>query len=273
MSFSLSSLQDYASYAKNMAVTATTLVAGTELEKKLTEATSNEPWGASGTMLTELSRATFSYEDFKVIMAFIWKNLELTGSLWRVVYKTLNMLDHMLRNGSDRVIEDARDHLRELKALHKFEFVDPEGKDSGINVREKSKQIVELLNNNEQLAEEREKSRGVRNRYTGVSASDMGVADSAPKDIDSKKGWSDDDFKFAADRGRTAKQEASLTSYMSGVFSTVTEYANVRQPSTGAPAPRRPGAYAPKLFFRAARIPSPHWHTPEGNAGGCRPAP
>ena len=118
MSFSISSLQDYASYAKNMAVTATTLVAGTELEKKLTEATSNEPWGASGTMLTELSRATFSYEDFKVIMAFIWKNLELTGSLWRVGYKTLNMLDHMLRNGSDRVIEDARDHLRELKALH-----------------------------------------------------------------------------------------------------------------------------------------------------------
>ena len=128
MNLSLSSLSDYASYAKNVALTATTLVAGTELEKKLTEATSNEPWGASGTMLTEISRATFSYEDFKTIMSFAWKNLQLSGSLWRVVYKTLNMIDHMVRNGSDRVIEDCRDHLSEIKAKLKFEFVDAEGK-------------------------------------------------------------------------------------------------------------------------------------------------
>ena len=177
MSFgtSFGALADYASYAKNVASQATTLVAGSELEKKLAEATSNEPWGASGTMLAELARATFSYEDFKTIMAFTWKNLQLTGSLWRVVYKTLNMLDHMIRNGSDRVIEDARDHLSKIKALQKFEFIDPEGKDSGANVREKAKQIVELLGNEENLNAEREKARSSRNRYTGVSAKDMGV--------------------------------------------------------------------------------------------------
>eukprot|EP00965_Chrysotila_dentata_P022711 752496-Pleurochrysis_carterae.AAC.1 len=56
---------DMASYAKNAASTASTMVAGTELEKKLAEATSNEPWGASGTMLSEISQATFNYEDFK----------------------------------------------------------------------------------------------------------------------------------------------------------------------------------------------------------------
>ena len=114
-------------------------VAGSELEKKLTEACSNEPWGASGTMLSELARATFSYDDFKTVMVFVWKNLQLTGSLWRVVYKTLNLLDHLVRNGSERVIEDARDHLRELKALQKFEAVDTEGKDTGVNVREKAR--------------------------------------------------------------------------------------------------------------------------------------
>ena len=234
MSFSsFSSLSDYASYAKNVAAQATTLVAGSELEKKLAEATSNEPWGASGTMLSELARATFSYEDFKVVMNAVWRNLQLTGSLWRVVYKTLNLLDHMLRNGSDRVIEDARDHLRELKALQKFEYIDGEGKDSGVNVREKAKQIVELLNNEAQLNEERDKARGVRNRYTGVSASDMGIQPnkSAPP-ASSKPGWSDDDFKFSADRSRsssTAANSASLTSMMSGVFSTVTEYAQVNE--------------------------------------------
>lgn len=39
---------DLSSYAKNAVQNATTLVAGSELEKKLAEATSNEPWGASG---------------------------------------------------------------------------------------------------------------------------------------------------------------------------------------------------------------------------------
>ena len=39
------------SYARNAVQSATTLVAGSELEKKLAEATSNEPWGASGAPL------------------------------------------------------------------------------------------------------------------------------------------------------------------------------------------------------------------------------
>ena len=232
-SFSLSGLADYASYAKNVALNATTLVAGSELEKKLAEATSNEPWGASGTMLAELARATFSYDDFKVVMLAIWKNLTLTGSLWRVVYKTLNMLDHLIRNGSDRVIEDARDHLREIKALQKFEFIDPEGKDSGANVREKAKQIVELLGNDEVLNAERDKARSSRNRYTGVSAQDMGVDTDKKEEPKVAKGFSDDDFKFAAERGRASSGSAAgaigLSSMMTGVFSTVTEYAQVRR--------------------------------------------
>jgi epsin len=243
MNLSLSSLSDYASYAKNVALTATTLVAGTELEKKLTEATSNEPWGASGTMLTEISRATFSYEDFKTIMSFAWKNLQLSGSLWRVVYKTLNMIDHMVRNGSDRVIEDCRDHLSEIKAKLKFEFVDAEGKDCGVNVREKAKQIIELLGNEEVLNAEREKARQARNRYTGVSASDMGVEAKAEEKAPEKKGWSDDDFKFSAERGKKSAApaeslEKSLTSMATGLFSTVSDYAAVRL--APSPPPRRP---------------------------------
>jgi len=41
------SFNDVAGYAKNAAQQATTMLAGSELEKKLAEATSNEPWGAS----------------------------------------------------------------------------------------------------------------------------------------------------------------------------------------------------------------------------------
>jgi hypothetical protein len=230
----LSNVSDMASYARNVASQATTLVAGSELEKKLAEACSNEPWGASGTMLSELARCTFSYDDFKTVMAFVWKNLALTGSLWRVVYKTLNLLDHLLRNGSERVIEDARDHLRELKALQKFEFVDAEGKDTGVNVREKAKNIIDLLSNEELLTEQREKAKAARSRYTGVSAQDMGMEDTKPVPKQERKGFSDDDFKFSAERGKNSGGAASylpgagLSTMMSSAFSTVTEYAQVR---------------------------------------------
>ena len=49
---------DMASYAKNAANQASALMAGTELEKKLAEATSNEPWGASGAALRSASASS-----------------------------------------------------------------------------------------------------------------------------------------------------------------------------------------------------------------------
>jgi len=167
------SFSDIAGYAKNAAQQASTMMAGSELERKLAEATSNEPWGASSTMLQEISRATFAYDDFKTVMLFVWRSAQNQGALWRVTYKTLNMLDYILRHGSERVIEDAKDHLREIKKLQKFEYVDPDGKDQGVNVREKARQLVEMLTSEEALNAERDKARATRNKYGGVSAAEM----------------------------------------------------------------------------------------------------
>lgn len=95
-----------------------------------------------GTLLSEIARATFSYDDFKTVTDYVWRNVELSGALWRVVYKSLNLLDYLLRHGSERCIEDARDHTRELKRLLKFEFIDAAAgaKDQGANIREKAPQ-------------------------------------------------------------------------------------------------------------------------------------
>ena len=107
-------------------------------------------------------------------MATIWRNTQLTPSLWRVVYKTLNLLDYLLRHGSERVIEDARDHVRDIKKMQKFEYVDADGKDCGLNVREKARQLIEILGNDEQLSAERDKARANKNKFTGTSAEDLG---------------------------------------------------------------------------------------------------
>jgi epsin len=38
-----------------------------------------------------------------------------------------------LKNGSERVIDNVKDHIYEIKQLTSFQFVDEKGKDQGIN--------------------------------------------------------------------------------------------------------------------------------------------
>ncbi len=49
------------------------------------------------------------------------------------IAKALQLLEYLIKNGSERVVDNARDHIYELKALKSFFYVDEKGKDQGIN--------------------------------------------------------------------------------------------------------------------------------------------
>lgn len=51
-----------------------------------------------------------------------------------------------------------------VKALSSFEYVEPNGKDSGLNVRKKAETIVALLNNREKIQEVRNKAASNRDK-------------------------------------------------------------------------------------------------------------
>jgi epsin len=51
--------------------------------------------------------------------------------------------------------------------LRQFHFIDLNGKDQGINVRNRSKELVELLSDVEKIRTERKKARGNRQKYAG----------------------------------------------------------------------------------------------------------
>ena len=55
-------------------------VTGTELEKKIADACSNKPWGASSTMLSEIAQATYDYHEYPVVMSNVWKRVHERGS-------------------------------------------------------------------------------------------------------------------------------------------------------------------------------------------------
>lgn len=52
-----------------------------------------------------------------------------------------------------------------VKSLSSFEYVEPNGKDMGINVRKKVEVIVSLLNNKDKIQEVRNKAAANRDKY------------------------------------------------------------------------------------------------------------
>ena len=133
------------------------------------------------------------YEDFQLIMKNIFGALKEPARNWRVIFKGLTLLDYMIKNGSERVIEHAREKVGRVRALTAFKFMDgvhdrgtgeceatwPMARCSfkhayrtrcvmrcdglamscAAGVAEKSKQIVELLKSNKELRAERKKAR------------------------------------------------------------------------------------------------------------------
>ena len=51
-----------------------------------------------------------------------------------------------------------------MKSLVSFEYVEPNGKDMGINVRKKAENIVALLNNKDKIQEVRNKAAANREK-------------------------------------------------------------------------------------------------------------
>ncbi|KAJ2848730.1 Epsin-3, clathrin recruitment and traffic between the Golgi and endosome [Coemansia brasiliensis] len=141
-----------------------------EMEIKVNEATNSDPWGASSTLMRELADATHNRKDFDDIMPMIYVKInDMDPANWRQVYKALQLVEYLVKNGSGRVVDDVRGHLTIIKTLKNFHHIDSNGKDQGINVRHRSKELVDLVNDNERLRSERKKAKENRNKYSGFS--------------------------------------------------------------------------------------------------------
>ncbi|XP_030595376.1 clathrin interactor 1a [Archocentrus centrarchus] len=165
-----------------------------EVESKVREATNDDPWGPSGQLMSEISRATFMYEQFPEVMNMLWaRMLRDNKKNWRRVYKSLLLLAHLIRNGSERVVTSAREHLYDLRSLESYHFVDENGKDQGVNVRQKVKELVEFVQDDDRLREERKKAKKNKDKYIGVSSDSMGYRGFSGDRYDSgDKKWDDD---------------------------------------------------------------------------------
>uniref|UniRef100_A0A8D8JDZ5 Clathrin interactor 1 n=4 Tax=Culex pipiens TaxID=7175 RepID=A0A8D8JDZ5_CULPI len=147
----------------------------TEIEGKVREATNDEAWGPTGPLMQELAHATFTYEHFPEVMSMLWKRmLQDNKTNWRRTYKSLLLLNYLVRNGSERVVTSSREHIYDLRSLENYTFVDENGKDQGINVRHKVRELIDFIQDDDKLREERKKAKKNKDKYIGMSSEAMG---------------------------------------------------------------------------------------------------
>lgn len=149
------------------------------MESKVREATNNEPWGASTSLMAQIAAGTYNYREREEILSFIFRRFtEKAANEWRQIYKSLQLLDYLIKNGSERIIDDVRSNASLIQMLKSFHYIDSKGRDQGINVRNRSKNLLSLLNDDALIRLERKKARGNAKKFGGVSSAAFGGASS-----------------------------------------------------------------------------------------------
>ncbi|TRY68786.1 hypothetical protein TCAL_03061 [Tigriopus californicus] len=141
----------------------------TDAQVKVREATSNDPWGPSSTMMSEIADLTYNVVAFSEIMQMVWKRLNDHGKNWRHVYKSLVLLEYLIKTGSEKVAQQCKENIFAIQTLKDFQYLD-DNKDQGINVREKAKALVALLKDDERLRNERVRALKAKERFAQSAA-------------------------------------------------------------------------------------------------------
>ncbi|OMJ29922.1 Epsin-1, partial [Smittium culicis] len=126
--------------------------------------------------------------QFIEIMEVVDKRLNDKGKYWRHVYKVFDLLYIFIPRlflppissnssnpslyGSEQVVSYSKQNLYIVKTLKEFQFIDEAGRDRGLNVRQKAKDVTDLLTDLDKLNKIRSgNSKGSRNNASETSYS------------------------------------------------------------------------------------------------------
>ncbi|WVR07506.1 hypothetical protein IAU60_004548 [Kwoniella sp. DSM 27419] len=193
----------------------------TDTQTKVRDATSNDPWGPSGTDMNAIAQMTYNQSDFVEIMEMMDKRLNDKGKNWRHVFKALTLLDYCLHAGSENVVIYFKDNIYIVKTLKEFVYVDETGKDVGANVRQKAKDITNLLQDEARLRDERRSRGAMRDRMLGniensglKGDNDYGEprspAREAPRPRPARNRNEDDDLQKAIEESKRMSEDEAM---------------------------------------------------------------
>ena len=94
----------------------------TELERKLKKATANEHCHANVSLLNEISQRTGIREDYYIIYNHCMKKLSCRPEKWLKIFKSLLLIEHILRTGNLKFAEHLKEDEYKLKRLFDFSY-------------------------------------------------------------------------------------------------------------------------------------------------------
>lgn len=136
----------------------------TSSQVKVRNATSNEEYGPSTHEMSDIAQLTYQNQELFFIMDIIDKRLNDKGKNWRHVLKSLTLLDYLVHNGSDNVVIWCHTNLYVIKSLREFQYRDESGKDQGVAIRARAKDLTSLLQDTERLRSVRARAGSGRGR-------------------------------------------------------------------------------------------------------------
>jgi epsin len=105
-------------------------VSQADLEKKLVEATPNETGMSNISLLNEISSRTDDSEECKIVVKYCLKLLTLKPKFWKKILRDLNLIEHVIKTGSQNFIEQIKEERDKLRDLNNFTY-EEDDKDRG----------------------------------------------------------------------------------------------------------------------------------------------
>ncbi|KAF3641112.1 putative U-box domain-containing protein 33-like [Capsicum annuum] len=148
------------------------------------EATNGTPGAPDTKTLKIIAKAAFEVDDYWRIVGILHKKLSsFDKKNWRVSYKAVIVLEHLLTHGPESVAEEFQSDKDVIREMESFQLIDEKGFNWGLNVRKKSERILKLLEDVQLLKEERNKSRKISRGIEGFGSFNIRSASSSGEGI------------------------------------------------------------------------------------------
>ncbi|XP_043700751.1 clathrin interactor 1-like isoform X2 [Telopea speciosissima] len=135
------------------------------------DATNENQWAPDTRTMGLISRAAFEVDDYWRIVDILHKRLSrFDRKNWRVSYKALILLEHLLTHGPESVAEEFQTDKDVIQEMESFQYIDERGFNWGLTVRKKSERVLKLLEKSQLLKEERDRARKLTRGIEGFGS-------------------------------------------------------------------------------------------------------
>lgn len=128
-------------------------IVGSKSEDLAYKMTDNSPIGPSTQDLQNLTRMSYKSKDCQKIFNVIHERIASRGKNWREKSKALTILQYFIIHGSPESLQLMQSNKSLVTPMLDYKYLDSNNHDQGRSVREKAKNLLDVLDSPERIEE------------------------------------------------------------------------------------------------------------------------